>query len=85
MVVLVSDGKNRGVFVHRVNTGGNTRPGSACFASVMEYISGARGNMGLAVCRVLDVVPGQGFVDVRLDITWEKPLPYRVTLLIARE
>lgn len=85
LVTVRSIGSSRGVFVHRVKTSGtgSVRPNSAVFASVAEWIRGeGKCNMGLAVCRVLDVVPGQGFVDVRIDIKWEKPLTFRVTLLI---
>ncbi|MBC8138736.1 MAG: hypothetical protein H8F28_22885 [Fibrella sp.] len=88
LVTVRGFGTNKGVFIHRVQSSGTARVrgSSAVFASVAEWVRGeAKCNMGLAVCRVLDVVPGVGFVDVRIDITWRSVVNYRVTLLIEEE
>ncbi|MBC7805813.1 MAG: hypothetical protein H7145_06650 [Akkermansiaceae bacterium] len=75
-----------GTFIYRVQNGltASVRPwtpiGGATITEFRYQPYGAF--MGQALMRVCNVSPGNGFVDVRVEIGWNSYLVFQLTLLL---
>ncbi len=79
-------GIGRGRVIRHVQTNSteNVTPRSSVFASVaeVEHAGYQTPQMGDARMYVCNVAPGQGYVDVWVQVDWASDLPFRLTLLI---
>jgi hypothetical protein len=69
-------------FVAMVQDSPHFKPDSQIMVSLTELDPNGQPKLGPASMVVLNVVPSNGAVDVRVHIQWEDNIPFRVNMIV---